>query len=96
MRQPLKRFPKEQEEEPWQALLRFVYPYATHFVFPEGLMKAMLPVGADLLVKLAFQSAKQHPQECEAAREDIDHRITVSIRHWTDPAAFYLLLQWLW
>ena len=59
-----------------------VYPYATHFVFPEGLMKVMLSVGSDLLVKLAFQSAKKHPKECKAARMDIDRRITASIRHW--------------
>ena len=59
-----------------------VYPYATHFVFPEGLMKIMLPVGASLFVKMAFQSAKKHPKECKSARVDIDRRITATIESW--------------
>ena len=59
-----------------------VYPYATHFVFPEGIMKIMLPVGASLFVKMAFQSAKKHPKECKSARVDIDRRITATIESW--------------
>ena len=79
----IQRMEKRLEERPHTCEVEaIVYPYATHFVFPEGLMNAMLPVSSDMLVKLAFQSAKQHPQECKTARVDIDRRITASIGHW--------------
>lgn len=79
----IRRMENRLEERPHTCEVEaIVYPYATHFVFPEGLMKVMLSVGSDLLVKLAFQSAKKHPKECKAARMDIDRRITASIRHW--------------
>lgn len=35
-----------------------VYAHGTHFVFPEGMLKIMLPVGSGLFVKFAFQAAK--------------------------------------
>lgn len=60
----------------------YIYPHATHFVFPEGMMKIMLPVGADLFVKLSFSAAKRFPKECRQAREDIDRRITSAICAW--------------
>lgn len=63
-----------------------IYPYATHFVFPEGLIKIMLPVGSGLFVKMAFQSAKKHPKECKSARVDIDRRITATIESWKKAA----------
>lgn len=79
----IRRMENRLEERPHTCEVEaIVYPYATHFVFPEGLMKVMLSVGSDLLVKLAFQSAKKHPKECKAARMDIDRRITASILHW--------------
>lgn len=60
----------------------YIYPHATHFVFPEGMMKIMLPVGADLFVRLSFSAAKRFPKECRQAREDIDRRITSAICAW--------------
>lgn len=63
-----------------------VYPYATHFVFPEGLIKIMLSVGSSLFMKMAFQSAKKHPKECKSARVDIDRRITATIESWKKAA----------
>ena len=36
-----------------------VYAHGTHFVFPEGMLKIMLPVGSGLFVKFAFQAAKK-------------------------------------
>ena len=63
-----------------------IYPYATHFVFPEGLIKIMLPVGSSLFMKMAFQSAKKHPKECKSARVDIDRRITATIESWKKAA----------
>ncbi len=59
-----------------------VYTHGTHFVFPEGMMKTMLPVGAGLFVCMAFSAAKQFPKECRQSRLDIDHRITNAIATW--------------
>ena len=48
-----------------------VYAHGTHFVFPEGMLKIMLPVGAGLFVRLAFQAAKQFPEACRQTRQDM-------------------------
>lgn len=61
-----------------------VYPHATHFVFPEGMVKIMLPIGSALLMKLAFQAARKYPKECKAARIDIDRRMTRAIAEWSN------------
>ena len=37
---------------------KWLCAHGTHFVFPEGMLKIMLPVGSGLFVKLAFQTAK--------------------------------------
>ena len=52
-----------------------VYAHGTHFVFPEGMLKTMLPVGSGLFVKFAFQAAKKYPKECCQTRKDIEKRM---------------------
>ena len=59
-----------------------VYAHGTHFVFPEGMLKIMLPVGAGLFVRLAFQAAKQFPEACRQTRQDIDRRVSAAIHTW--------------
>ncbi len=59
-----------------------IYPHGTHFVFPEGMMKNILPIGSGLVVGLMFKAAKQHPKECKAAREDIDRKVSEMIAAW--------------
>lgn len=49
-----------------------VYQHGTHFVFPESMLKMILPVGSELVVKHAFK----------AAHEDIDRRMTNAIERW--------------
>ena len=61
-----------------------VYEHGTHFVFPDGMLKTMLPVGSALFVKLAFSAAKKYPRECKTARIDIDRRMTRVICDWRD------------
>lgn len=60
----------------------YVYKHGTHFVFPQSLMKTMLPVGADWMVKLAFKAARTYPKECRETRIDIDRRICPAIETW--------------
>ena len=54
----------------------------THFVFPESMLKTMLPVGSGLFVKLAFQVARKYPQECRSTRLDIDRRVRNVVAEW--------------
>lgn len=79
----IRRMEKRLTEHPHQCEVEaVVYQHATHFVFPESLMKVMLPVGSGFLVKLTFSAAKKYPKECKEARMDIDRRITKAITEW--------------
>lgn len=62
----------------------YVYEHGTHFVFPESLIKMMIPVGSSLFIKLAFSSAKKYPKECKETRIDIDFKIKNAIKKWRD------------
>lgn len=59
-----------------------LYEHGTHFVFPESMLKIMLPVGSTLLVRLAFRAGRSYPKECKAARIDIDRQLSKIIRRW--------------
>ena len=76
MDERLKTMPHESEYE------LCLYPHGTHFVFPEGMLRQMLPVGSGLLVRLAFRAGRQYPKECRAARLDIDARVTRLLQEW--------------
>lgn len=58
-----------------------IYEHATHFVFPEGMVKTILPVGGDLLTRV-FAAGRKFPKECKAARIDIDRRVTQAVDAW--------------
>lgn len=74
-----KRLSEMPHECTWESLL---YEHGTHFVFPESLLRKMLPVGSGLLPRLMFQTAKEFPGECRQTREDIDKRLTGILREW--------------
>lgn len=59
----------------------YIYKHATHFVFPEGMVKMMLPVGGDLITRV-FAAGRKYPKECKAARIDIDKRVTAAVYAW--------------
>ena len=59
----------------------YIYEHATHFVFPEGMLKTILPVGGDLLTRV-FAAGRKFPKECKAARIDIDRRVTQAVDAW--------------
>ena len=63
----------------WESLL---YEHGTHFVFPESLLKSMLPVGSGLLVKYMFRAGREYPKECRETRKDIDRRLQKALREW--------------
>ena len=81
----IRRMEKRLAEKPHSCEVEaVVYEHGTHFVFPDGMLTTMLPVGLALFVKLAFSAAKKYPRECKTARIDIDRRMTRVICDWRD------------
>lgn len=63
----------------YEALL---YEHGTHFVFPQSMLKMMLPAASGLLVRMAFKAGKQFPKECKQTRIDIDEKLTAVFTQW--------------
>ena len=81
----IRRMEKRLKEKPHDCTVEaVVYAHGTHFVFPQGMMKTMLPVGSGLFVRLMFKAAKEYPKACRQTREDIDRRVTENISRWRD------------
>lgn len=59
-----------------------IYNHGTHFVFPESMLRIIMPVGSALIVRLAFRAARKYPKECKATRMDIDRKLSEIIRTW--------------
>lgn len=79
----IRRMELRMKERPHTCRLESViYDHATHFVFPESMLKAMLPIGSGIFMKLVFQAARKYPKECQTARLDIDQRVKNAILEW--------------
>ena len=79
----IRRMEKRLDEKPHECEFEAkVYAHGTHFVFPEGMIKTMLPIGSDLFVNLAFPNSKPYSAECKETRIDIDRRMTKIITDW--------------
>ena len=79
----IRRMKKRLEERPHQCNPEFaIYAHGTHFVFPQSMLKTMLPVGSGIFMKLAFKAAKRYPKECLETREDIDRRVRNAVEEW--------------
>ena len=76
MDQRLKERPHECEYE------AVAYRYGTHFVLLESMLRMALPVGWKFVMRFIFRSAKEHPDECEATRKDVDRRLSTALHEW--------------
>ena len=76
MEDRLARLPHACTYESW------LYEHGTHFVFPESMLKMMLPVGSGLLVSLMFKAGKEFKKECKETRIDIDRRLKKALAAW--------------
>ena len=74
MEERLSRMPHECT---WKSLC---YEHGTHFVFPESMLKSMLPIGSSLFIKFMFKAAREFPKECRETRQDIDKQLQKLIR----------------
>ena len=76
MRQRMKEYPHTCRLE------SVIYEHGTHFIFPESMLKTMLPIGSGIFMKMAFQGARKYPKECQRARLDIDKRVKNAVAEW--------------
>lgn len=76
MDQRLQKHPHECDYE------AVTYPHGTHFVLPESMLRMALPIGLKFVMRFLFRSAKQYPDACEAARNDIDKRLSAALQEW--------------
>ncbi|MBR1797776.1 MAG: acyl-CoA thioester hydrolase [Clostridiales bacterium] len=78
----IRRMEKRLQEKPHECEVQYlIYEHGTHFVFPEGFLKSVLPVGSGLLIRL-FKAGKEFPAECRKTREDIDLKMSAAINEW--------------
>lgn len=59
-----------------------LYEHGTHFVFPQSMLKIMLPVGSGLLIRMMFKAGRQYSKECRQTRLDIDEMLSEIIKAW--------------
>ncbi len=58
------------------------YEHGTHFLFPESMLKMVLPIGSSLLSKIVFKAAHDYPKECREAHIDVDQKIKSIFNSW--------------
>ena len=63
----------------WESLL---YEHGTHFVFPDSMLRSILPLFSGLLVKMMFKAGKEYPKACRETRRDIDEKLSRIIGEW--------------
>ncbi len=79
----IKRAEKRLAEKPHECDAEFLtYEHGTHYVFPESLIKKVLPIASGLLLKMMFKAAKDYPKECKATRIDIERNLLRIIEEW--------------
>lgn len=62
-------------------LTTLLYPYGTHLLVPERLLKGAIPLFGDLISRM-FTSGKEHPKECKQARMDLDFTLSELLENW--------------
>ena len=74
---------KIEESENSCKLEVLIYEHCGHFIFPESMMKLLLPrFLVDLIVPRIFSDAKGFVKECRKSRIDLDEHIQSTIKEW--------------
>lgn len=76
MKKRLEAMPNEYEA------VTLLYKHGTHFVFPQSMLKIMLPIGSGQLIRFMFKAGRDYPKECKQTRIDIDKKLSRSILEW--------------
>lgn len=59
-----------------------LYEHGTHFIFPENMLKKLLPVGANIVLSLVFKEAKGYTKECKETRLSLEQHLIELIKEW--------------
>ncbi len=80
----ISRMKKKIEESECNCSLEvLVYDHCSHFIFPESMMKLLLPSFViDLILPMFFSETKGFVKECRRSRIDLDEHIQSTIREW--------------
>lgn len=79
----IRRMQKRLEEKPHSCTCEaWLYEHGTHFVFPQSMLRKIMPIAPSLLVSLMFKAGRQHPAECRQTRIDIDWKLRAALRQW--------------
>ena len=46
------------------------------------MLRMVLPVGLKFVMRFIFRLAKEHPDECEATRKDVDRWLSTTLHEW--------------
>ena len=46
------------------------------------MLRLALPFGLKFVMRFIFKAAKDHPDECEQTRKDIDRKLSAALRQW--------------
>ena len=60
----------------------YLYEHGTHLLFPESLLKLVLPIGGSLMVGMMFKAGREYKKECRQSRIDLDQKVKDAIREW--------------
>lgn len=81
----IRRMDKRLQERPHSCeYVPLVYEHGTHFVLQESMLRMALPIGLKFVMRFIFKAAKDYPDECEAARKDIDRRLSAALKEWRE------------
>ena len=62
-----------------------IYDHCSHFIFPESMMKLLLPgFLVDLLLPIFYGETKGFVKECRNSRVDLDEHIRSTIKEWIE------------
>ncbi len=60
-----------------------IYDHCGHFIFPESMMKLLLPgFLVDMIIPHIFSNSKGYTKECRRSRIDLDEHIQSTIKEW--------------
>ncbi len=83
MKMNIKRMQQRLAERPHESsATALIYEHGTHFVFPDTMLRMMLPIGSSLFVSLMFKDGRRFSKECRQTRIDIDQKTRDAILEW--------------
>ena len=79
----IKRIQQRLAERPHDSsVTALTYAHGTHFVYPDSMLRIMLPIGSSLLIGLMFKDGRRYSKECRQTRIDIDQKVRKAILEW--------------